>query len=571
MFSPKPTFNFLKFSLKLILIFSLVISNIYADENSRDPDEDLKDLEDLIALDEQVDQEKQQEEQGSNQHVKTSSEAEVLSKAQRIVLELNNDNTKRVIDENEFVFVLGYAPWCTRSAELMPKFAEAAMTLKVLDSPVLMAKVDADRYTRAAKVLGIKGFPTLLLFVNGSSQIYSGGFTAEEIVIWTRKKTGVPVIRISSVAAAEEFLKKHQTFVVGQFDKFEGPDYEEFVKAATADNEIQFAEVSDTDTLKVLFPDAKDGRLFLGLVKSEPEKYTTYKETFQMDKILHFLDYNKFPLVATMTELNSVRLYASPIKLQVFIFAEIDDFKNLRDSLEDVARKFKSKIMFIYIDIKEENLAKPLLTLFGLEESDKTIVAAFDNRISSKYLLESDLTQNNIEEFCMGLLDGTVPPYYKSQPIPENREGSIQVVVGKTFEELVLKSPKNILLEVHTPWCILCESTSKQVEKLFKHFKGLNSLTFARMDASANEHPDLQVDDYPTLLFYPAGDKSKPVTILGCWLLLIYSRFLKWHWLMKEPHLVVQMKLSTKAGIKELAAAINKHVKAEDKLTRDEL
>ncbi|KAK6912066.1 hypothetical protein RJ641_024159 [Dillenia turbinata] len=531
MFSPKPAFNFLKFSQILILILSVLVSNIYADENPGVPDED---LEDLIALDEQVEQEKLQEEQGSNQHVKTSSEAEVLSKAQRIVLQLNNDNTKRVIDENEFVFVLGYAPWCARSAELMPKFAEAAMTLKALDSPVLMAKVDADRHPRAAKVLGIKGFPTLLLFVNGSSQLYSGGFTAEEIVIWTRKKTGVPVIRISSVAAAEEFLKKHETFV--------GPDYEEFVKAATADNEIQFVVVSDSDTLKVLFPDAKDGSLFLGLVKSEPERYTTYKGIFKMDKILHFLDYNKFPLVATLTELNSVRLHASPIKLQVFIFAEIDDFKNLRDSLEDVARKFKSKIMFVYVDIIEENLAKPLLTLFGLEESDKTIVAAFDNRIRSKYLLESDLTPNNIEEFCVGLSHGTVSPYYKSQPIPENTEGSIQIVVGKTFEELVLKSPKNVLLEVHTPWCINCESMSKQVEKLFKHFKGLNTLTFAKINAAANEHPELQVDDYPKLLLYPAGDKSKPI------------------------------KLSTKSGTKELASALKKHVaKVKEELTKDEL
>lgn len=31
--------------------------------------------------------------------------------------------------------------------------------------------------------------------------------------------------------------------------------------------------------------------------------------------------------------------------------------------------------MFIYIDITNENLAKPFLTLFGLEESKKTVVS----------------------------------------------------------------------------------------------------------------------------------------------------------------------------------------------------
>ncbi|KAI9073853.1 hypothetical protein K1719_044205 [Acacia pycnantha] len=44
----------------------------------------------------------------------------------------------------------------------------------------------------------------------------------EDIVLWTRKKiTGTPVIRINSVAEAEEFLKKYHTFVIGLFDKFE--------------------------------------------------------------------------------------------------------------------------------------------------------------------------------------------------------------------------------------------------------------------------------------------------------------------------------------------------------------
>lgn len=43
----------------------------------------------------------------------------------------------------------------------------------------------------------------------------------EELVIWARKKTGVPIVRISSDAEARHFLKKHSIFVVGLFEKFE--------------------------------------------------------------------------------------------------------------------------------------------------------------------------------------------------------------------------------------------------------------------------------------------------------------------------------------------------------------
>ncbi|KAK9148787.1 hypothetical protein Scep_007544 [Stephania cephalantha] len=343
------------------------------------------------------------------------------------------------------------------SAEMMPKFAETANALKETGSPLLLAKIDAERYPKAASALGI---PTLLLFVNGTSQAYNGGFSA-------------------SVDETKEFTANYRTFLVGLFETYEGTDYEEFRKAAVADNEIQFVET---------------------------------KEHFEKDKILNFLEYNKLPLVNVLTELNSVKVYSGPVKLQVFVFAEADEFKNIRSTLQEVAAKFKSKVMLIYVDIKEDNLAKPFLTLFGLEESDEAvIVAAFDNKANSKYLLESDPTPSNLENVAV-----------------------VRTVVGKTFDDVVLKSSQNVLLEVHAPWCINCEEMSKQVEKLAKHFKGLNDLIIARIDASVNEHPKLQVDDYPSLLFYPANDKLNPIKLLN------------------------------KSSLKELATFIKKNVQASD-------
>ncbi|KAK6124992.1 hypothetical protein DH2020_041266 [Rehmannia glutinosa] len=531
MYESKSTSKSLILPIILLLLLSPFAFKTVLSENEET--EDFEDIQELIAIDDEqeVGENSQQTTNHEFNNFGKKSEAEVLSKAQRVVIELNNDNTKRVIEENEYVMVLGYAPWCVRSAELMPRFAEAANVLKGFESGILMAKIDSERYPKAATSLGIKGFPTLLLFVNGSSQPYTGGFSSEEMVIWARKKTGEPVIRINSVAEANEFLKQQDKYAVGLFDKFEGPDYGEFVKAAAADNEIQFVETSSIEVAKVLYPVAKPTKPFFGLVKSEPEHYTSLDGNFTSDRILHFLENNKFPLVTIMTELNSAKVYASTNKRQVYVFAEADDLKKLLEPLQEIAKKFKS----------EDNLAKPFLTLFGLEESEETAVIAFDYKFNSKYLLESDPTSRNIEDFCLGLLQGTLTPYYKSQPIPENKNASVLTVVGKTFDELVLSSPTNILLEVHTPWCITCETTSKQVEKLAKHFKGLDNLVFARIDASTNEHPKLQVEDYPTLLFYPANDKSNPIN------------------------------LPTKSSLKDLAALINKNLKTQDPLAKDEL
>lgn len=38
---------------------------------------------------------------------------------------------------------------------------------------------------------------------------------------WARKKTGVPVVRVSSETEASEFIKKHTMYAVGFFENFE--------------------------------------------------------------------------------------------------------------------------------------------------------------------------------------------------------------------------------------------------------------------------------------------------------------------------------------------------------------
>ncbi|EPS69648.1 hypothetical protein M569_05111, partial [Genlisea aurea] len=495
-------------------------------------------IQELIAIDNEQETEDDSAEPTSHFESRKKSEAEVLGKAQRIVLELNSDNIKRVLAENEYVLLLGYAPWDGRSAELMPKFAEAANLLKSLGSTLLMAKLDSERHPQAASSIGIKGLPTLLLFVNGTSQAYTGGFSSEEIVTWARKKTGMPVIRISSVAEATEFLKQHSVYAVGSFSEFEGYEYEQFYEAAVADNEIQFVETSSLEAAKALFPEAKENTAIPSffLVKNEPEHCTSLDGILSLERILRFLEDNKLPLVNVMTDFNSAKIYSRVDKLQVYVFAVAEALNEMIiDDLREISRKFKSKILFIAVDIGNDNLAKPILSLFGLEESKGTVVVAFNYVSNSKYLLESNATPRNVEDFCSKLAEGSLHPFFKSQPVPENERssssGGTLSVVGKTFDELILRSTENVVLEVHTPWCIKCEAASKQIQKLAKHFEGLDGLVFARLDASLNEVPNLNVEDYPALLFFPAGNKSNPV------------------------------KLPTNSNLKELASLINTYLK----------
>uniref|UniRef100_A0A0E0L894 protein disulfide-isomerase n=1 Tax=Oryza punctata TaxID=4537 RepID=A0A0E0L894_ORYPU len=489
----------------LLLLFAVVaVARLDLDDDGDDSEV----LDELLA----VDEEEERGELGGGGKAAAGG-AEAVRRAQSMVLVLDNDNARRAVEENAEMLLLGYAPWCERSAQLMPRFAEAAAALRAMGSAVAFAKLDGERYPKAASAVGVKGFPTVLLFVNGTEHQFTGLHTKDAIVTWVRKKTGAPAIRIQSKDSAEEFLKKEQTFAVGLFKNFEGAEYEEFVKAATSENEVQFVETNDRNVAKILFPGIASEEQFLGLVKSEPEKFEKFNGAFEEKEIIQFVELNKFPLITVFTDLNSGKVYGSPIKLQVFTFAEAYDFEDLESMIQEVARGFKTKIMFIYVDTAEEKLAKPFLTLYGLEP-EKPTVTAFDTSKGTKYLMEAEINAKNLQDFCLSLLEGTLPPYFRSEPVPEEK-GLIEKVVGRTLDSSVLESPQNVFLEVHAPWCVDCEAISKNVEKLAKHFNDLGhaNLKFARIDASVNEHPKLQINNYPTLLLYPAQDKSNPIKL----------------------------------------------------------
>ncbi|KAK7261823.1 hypothetical protein RIF29_28144 [Crotalaria pallida] len=266
--------RFTSFSLTLLLLLLTFIlvsntSEVVSDNN----DDDLESIDELLA----VDTELENESKNNGGSISSSSDLK--------------------LSEAEFVLVLGYAPWCARSADLMPHFAEAASLLKESGAPLLLAKVDADRFSESASFLGVKGFPTLLLYVNDTSQQYSGGFTADEIVLGSRKKTSTPIIRISSVTEAGEFLKKYHTFVIGLFEKFEGPEYEEFVRAAKSDNETQFVETSKFEVAQVqqnlwkqLSPSTGVGpeyEEFVRAAKSDNETQFVETSKFEVAQVLY--------------------------------------------------------------------------------------------------------------------------------------------------------------------------------------------------------------------------------------------------------------------------------------------
>lgn len=149
--------------------------------------------------------------------------------------------------------------------------------------------------------------------------------------------------------------------------------------------------------------------------------------------------------------------YQSKLPL-AYIFAETKEERDeLAAELKPVAQKYKGKINFATIDAKafgahSENL--------NLKNGQFPAFAIQDIEGNKKYPYDQgeDINAKKIGAFVKSFADGKLDPSIKSEPIPENQEGAVKVVVANTYKQDVLDNDDDVLLEFYAPWCGHCKT-----------------------------------------------------------------------------------------------------------------
>lgn len=111
-------------------------------------------------------------------------------------------------------------------------------------------------------------------------------------------------------------------------------------------------------------------------------------------------------------------------------------------------------------------------------------------------------TAAEVEAFIQDFLDGKLAAHMKSQEAPVENNGPVKIVVGTTFEEIVLDTSKDVLLEFYAPWCGHCQKLAPVYAKVGKYLAGIPDIVVASMDVSANDPPQndqFKVEGIPTI------------------------------------------------------------------------
>eukprot|EP00002_Diphylleia_rotans_P039233 TRINITY_DN905_c0_g1_i1.p2 TRINITY_DN905_c0_g1~~TRINITY_DN905_c0_g1_i1.p2 ORF type:complete len:224 (+),score=48.48 TRINITY_DN905_c0_g1_i1:552-1223(+) len=185
------------------------------------------------------------------------------------------------------------------------------------------------------------------------------------------------------------------------------------------------------------------------------------------------------------------------------------------ETVRAVAATYQSKIYFTYLNSNVYSHFAPMLGLtgkvfpcIGIQRNDGSIFA---------YDETSPIDADHVNAWVGGVLDGSTLPSIRSEPIPEKNDGPVLTVVGKTFEELVLREPRDVFIKLYAPWCGHCKQMAPAWVQLAEHYAESNNIVIAEMDASVNDlsGPEPRLSGYPTLRLYRASNKMVPVPYDG--------------------------------------------------------
>ncbi|QCE09334.1 protein disulfide isomerase-like 1-4 [Vigna unguiculata] len=558
-------------SLATLLLFSSFSSTLCAAPPAADDDnEDLSFLEEETSAPDHHDHHFDDANYGDFDDFEDDSEAYKQPQVdEKDVVVLKDKNFSDVIKNNRFVLVEFYAPWCGHCQALAPEYAAAASELKGDD--VILAKVDATEENELGQQYDVQGFPTIYFFADGIHKPYNGQRTKDAIVTWIKKKIGPGIYNLTTLEDAQRVLTNETKVVLGFLNSLVGPESEELAAASRLEDDVNFYQTVNSDVAKLFHIDPDVKRPALILVKKEEEKLSHFDGKFEKSAIADFVFSNKLPLVTLFTRESAPAVFENSIKKQVLLFATSNDSEKFVPIFQEAAKYFKGKLIFVFVELDNEDVGKPVSEYFGISGDGPKVLAYTGNDDGRKFVLDGEVTADRIKAFGEDFLDDKLKPFYKSDPIPESNDGDVKIVVGNNFDEIVLDESKDVLLEIYAPWCGHCQALEPIYDKLAKHLRSIDSLVIAKMDGTTNEHPRAKPDGFPTLLFFPAGNKSfEPITVDTDRTVVAFYKFLKKHasipFKLQKPTSTTQ---SESSGAKESSDA--KESQSSNSDVKDEL
>jgi len=324
------------------------------------------------------------------------------------------------------------------------------------------------------------------------------------------KKTGPSSVEVTCDQLKEQATSKLNLAFFGDLN---GQDFEAFMAASKhpmIGDDFQFFHTGDVECAAAYKTSAPGVALIRTFDESPLSYVATDGEPIAVSDLLVFASGNSVPSLITFSE-----DYIDPIfgkrNPALMLFATDDDAAYSKVFAE-ASQTFKGKILFVKSGATDGIQAK-LAEFVGVTKDMLPTLRLIEPSEAGirKFKYDSDINALTVEAVGAWVDDfknGRISPFLKSEEIPEVQEGAVHVVVGKSFDQVVMDKSKDVLVKYYAPWCGHCKKLAPIWDELADHYVNVNDLVIAKFDSTANEVDGVDIRSYPTLIFYPKDNKA---------------------------------------------------------------
>lgn len=422
------------------------------------------------------------------------------------VLQLTDLTFGQALSAQTYTFVHFYAPWCAHCKYLKPQFAKAATELRALAPTVALAELDATANPLTVEHYNITGYPTVKLFLDGQCFHYSGGRMSESLVNWVLKRVRPSMRWLAHLAEAQEFTEGRDLafLLFAAEDSAAAREFERAVEATEGDYYAVSNDRATAEHYNVKFPG-------LLCVKNHDARQALFTGRLTEGEISEFIRTHELRWVMPFNDkvVNFVFGFKNPA---LFLFRDDDEDELYQGILEDTAQESLGTLLITYTDLYT-TLNKKFAESLGVSPKDMPIALILDKHFE-RFLLQKEITAENLVAFIKQWKSGQLSLYLKSEPLPAApAKKLVRTLVGKNFKEIVL-SKTDVLVYFYSPWCGHCKTLGPEISSVAAYFKGTDSVIVASMDATKNEVEGEFIEKFPTIQLYPANHK-RPVEYDG--------------------------------------------------------
>ncbi|KAM7268814.1 hypothetical protein ACFE04_010980 [Oxalis oulophora] len=440
------------------------------------------------------------------------------------------------VNNHDYVVVLFYNPGSESFYQYAHQFENVARTLRgdqcpivlaefddhvqvlasMKDSDLVIGKVNMNKPVNSwlATHLKIYGTFTIKIFRDKGNEVheYKGPFNYEATVeALKRLCRPFPVQINSDIDAASLIGDGNKIVIVGVFPEFCGQEYDMFIKAA---GEVKWDYDVGITLDATLLPhgDPSISGPVIWLFKPFDE-LSVHTKIYSVAALVKFVKFNSTPYVTFhgKSQPQFVEKFfkwnRKNDKVMLFIHPGEKGADILQTKYCAIAHNYKKNDMdFMLGDFM--NSQKPF-RYFRVGVSDDPYIVIRNSR--AEIFVKKMLTpQYDIEAWIQDYKAGKVTTFRKSEPVPQDDNELVKVVVAKNFYADIMQFEKNGVYEVYRTRDENYEKLAPVLDAVAAHFKNDALVIIAKLDETANDirsevHFDIKTIQNPMLyLITPA-------------------------------------------------------------------